>query len=403
MTRPLEGLSVVEGSAFVAAPSGGMTLAQLGADVIRFDRIGGGLDHRRWPLTADGISLYWNGLNRGKRSVAADLSDPEVRELLSELVARAGNFLTNFPTRGWLAYDQLRERRDDLVMVAVTGSPDGTSAVDYTINCAVGYPAITGHPDDRRPVNHSLPAWDLICGQTAALGILAADRHRSRTGEGQLVGLALADVAMAAVAWRGELADVEVNGSERESMGNDLYGAFGRDFVTADDRRVMVVAITPHQWEGLQTATGAVGAVEELAVELGLDFADEGARFVARGRLGEIFAPWFAERTLAGVAEELDAHGACWGPYRTFRQMLDEDPRCSTGNPMFAEVDQPGVGVHLVPGSPLAFGGPEAAERGAVAAPRLGEHTEAVLSVELGLGPAEIGALVDRGAVALPN
>ena len=98
MTRPLEGLSVVEGSAFVAAPSGGMTLAQLGADVIRFDRIGGGLDHRRWPLTADGVSLYWNGLNRGKRSVAADLSDPEVRDLLSELVARAGNFLTNFPS-----------------------------------------------------------------------------------------------------------------------------------------------------------------------------------------------------------------------------------------------------------------------------------------------------------------
>ena len=138
MPRPLEGLSVIEGSAVVAAPAGGMTLAQLGADVIRFDRSGGGRDHRRWPLTADGVSLYWNGLNRGKRSVTADLSDPEVRELLSELVARAGNFLPNFPPRGWLAYDRLRERRDDLVMVAVTGSPDGTSAVDYTINCAVG-------------------------------------------------------------------------------------------------------------------------------------------------------------------------------------------------------------------------------------------------------------------------
>ena len=103
VTRPLEGLSVIEGSAFVAAPSGGMTLAQLGADVIRFDRIGGGLDYHRWPLTADGISLYWNGLNRGKRSVAVDLADPEVQELLSELVGKAGNFLTNFPARGWMA------------------------------------------------------------------------------------------------------------------------------------------------------------------------------------------------------------------------------------------------------------------------------------------------------------
>ena len=86
--RPLEGLSVVEGSAFVAAPSGGMALAQLGADVVRFDRIGGGIDHKRWPLTDDGVSLYWNGLNRGKRSMAADLSDGRVQELLGGLIDR---------------------------------------------------------------------------------------------------------------------------------------------------------------------------------------------------------------------------------------------------------------------------------------------------------------------------
>ena len=121
MSLPLEGLTVVEGSAFVAAPSGGMTLAQLGADVVRFDRIGGGIDHRRWPLTDDGVSLYWNGLNRGKRSIAVDLSDPEVQDLLADLIARFGNFLTNFPAVGWLSYESLRERADDLVMVAKIG------------------------------------------------------------------------------------------------------------------------------------------------------------------------------------------------------------------------------------------------------------------------------------------
>ena len=403
VTRPLEGLSVIEGSAFVAAPSGGMTLAQLGADVIRFDRIGGGLDHHRWPLTADGISLYWNGLNRGKRSVAVDLADPEVQELLSELVGKAGNFLTNFPARGWMAYDRLRERRNDLVMVEITGSHDGTTAVDYTVNCAVGYPAVTGHIDDPRPVNHSLPAWDLICGQTAALGILAADRHRFRTGEGQHVSLALADVALAAVAWRGELAEAEVNGVDRQATGNDLYGAYGRDFTTSDDRRGMVVAITDRQWTGLLAATETAVAVGEIADELGVDFGDEGARFTARDRLGELFAPWFADRSLSQVAETLDAHRVCWGPYRTFRQMLDEDPRCSLGNPMFAELDQPGVGVHLVPGSPLAFGELDARERGASVAPRLGEHTEEVFANELGLGSMEIGALISRGAVMLAD
>ena len=136
MTAPLEGLSVVEGTAFVAAPSGGMTLAQLGADVIRFDQVGGGLDHRRWPLTAEGVSLYWNGLNRGKRSLAVNLRDPEVTELLSELIARAGNFLTNFPAVGWMSYDELRSRRQDLVMLVITGSHDGTSALDYTESAA---------------------------------------------------------------------------------------------------------------------------------------------------------------------------------------------------------------------------------------------------------------------------
>ena len=79
MTPPLDGLRVIEGWAFVAAPSGGMASAQLGADVIRFDQIGGGLDERRWPLTAEGESLYWAGLNKGKRSIAVDLRSGVLR------------------------------------------------------------------------------------------------------------------------------------------------------------------------------------------------------------------------------------------------------------------------------------------------------------------------------------
>src|SRR5688572_3188303 len=100
----LAGLRVVEGSAFVAAPLGGMTLAQLGADVIRFDQIGGGLDYQRWPLASGGQSLFWAGLNKGKRSIALDLRSPEGRELATALVTapgeEAGLFLTNFPARG---------------------------------------------------------------------------------------------------------------------------------------------------------------------------------------------------------------------------------------------------------------------------------------------------------------
>ena len=405
-TRPLEGLRVVEGTAFVAAPSGGMALAQLGADVIRFDQVGGGIDHRRWPLTAEGASLYWNGLNKGKRSLAVDLRDPEVTELLTVLIASAGNFLTNFPARGWLDPDRLRARsrelgHGDLVMVVVTGSHDGTTALDYTVNCAVGYPSITGHPDDPRPVNNVVPAWDLVCGQMAVTGLLAADRRRLLGGGGGLVTIALADVALATVGALGNLAEAQLNGAERDRVGNAIYGAFGRDFETADGRRAMVVAITARQWDGLQAATGTADEVAALADELGVDLGDEGERYLATDRLCALFESWFAARTLDQVAAALDDNGVCWGPYRTVSQLVAEDPRASTANPLFAELDQPGVGRHLVPGSPLAFGGADAEDRGAMVAPRLGQHTEEILTGELGLTSAEVGALVDRGAAAL--
>ena len=406
VTAPLAGLSVVEGTAFVAAPSGGMTLAQLGADVIRFDQVGGGIDHRRWPLTADGVSLYWNGLNKGKRSLAVDLRDGEVTELLTELIAGAGNFLTNFPARGWMDPERLTTRsrelgHDDLVMVVVTGSHDGTTALDYTVNCAVGYPSLTGHPDDPRPVNNVVPAWDLVCGQMAATGLLAADRRRRLGGGGGLVTIALADVALATVGALGNLAEAQVNGTERDRVGNAIYGAFGRDFVTGDGRRAMVVAITAKQWSGLQAATGTADVVAALADELEVDLGDEGERYLVTDRLCALFEPWFAARTLTEVAAALDEHEVCWGPYRSVVQMVAEDPRASTENPLFAELDQPGVGRHLVPGSPLAFGGADAVGRGAMVAPRLGQHTEEILTGELGLSAGALGALVDRGAVAL--
>jgi len=401
----LSGMRIIEGSAFVAAPSGGMTLAQLGADVIRFDQIGGGLDYGRWPLAPDGTSLYWAGLNKGKRSIAVDLRNKDGQELLAALVGApgpdAGIFLTNFPARGWMSYDRLRERRADLIMLNVLGNHDGSTAVDYTVNPAVGYPMVTGRADDTRPVNHVLPAWDLICGQSVAVGILAADRHRARSGEGQLLTLALSDVALAVVSAMGHVAEAQVLGEERPRVGNDLYGAFGRDFATRDGRRVMPVAISDKQWQALCDATESSEQMRLLAQQLGLDFADEGDRFRARDEIAAIIAPWCAARGLAEVREAFDANGVCWGPYQSFLQLVAEDPRCSTANPLFTAIDQPGVGRVLAAGSPLA-----PADLGRVPvrpAPRLGEHTDEVLAGVLGLSSAEIGALHDRKVIAGPS
>jgi 2-methylfumaryl-CoA isomerase len=407
MNRILYGLRVIEGAAFVAAPLCGMTLAQLGADVIRFDPLEGGLDARRWPITRDGRSLYWAGLNKGKRSIAVNTRSPEGQELIAALISAPGEgngiFLTNFPTSGWLGYEALRQRRADLIMMNVTGNPDGSTAVDYTVNCAVGFPFITGPARGNppgNPVNHVLPAWDALTGVTAALGILAAERQRRCTGQGQYIRLPLADVALALVGNLGYIAEVQVNAEDRQSTGNYLYGAYGRDFETSDGRIVYVVAITRRQWQALGEATGLAARLALIEPLLDVDLSREGDRFKAREAISAVLTPWFRERTLAGVRNAFAGTAVCWGPYQTFRQMVEEDPRCSTRNPLFGLLEQPGIGSYLVPGSPLQFSA--AGRVPPRPAPRLGEHTDEVLSEVLQLSSGQIGQLRDKKVVAGP-
>ena len=402
MTGILAGMRVVEGSAFVAAPLGGMTLAQLGADVIRFDPIGGGLDATRWPVTADGKSLFWAGLNKGKRSIAVDLRSPLGKELLTDLITapgdEAGLFLTNFPAAGWLDFNKLTSRRSDLIMVNIVGNPDGSSAVDYTVNPATGFPWATGPSNLSDPFNHLLPAWDAITGTLAATGLLAAERKRRVDGMGQFVRLALADVAFAMVGHLGKIAEVQINKHERPKYGNYLYGAFGRDFATKDGKRVMVVGLTARQWQNLVAAVGIADACVQVEKLLEVDLGKEGDRFAARHVIGALIEPWVGSRTLSEVRKIFDAHEVCWGPYQTFAELVTTDPRCSPSNPMFAAVDQPGIGTYLMPGSPLDF---SAADRvRPAAAPQLGQHTDEILAGILGLSASEIGRLHDEGVIA---
>ncbi|MDQ6605524.1 MAG: CoA transferase [Actinomycetota bacterium] len=404
MTGILEGMRVIEGSAFVAAPLGGMTLAQLGADVIRFDPLGGGLDQTRWPVTEEGKSLFWAGMNKGKRSVQVDLGSPRGRELVLELVSApgpdAGLFLTNFPLRGWLDETALTEHRPDLITVNITGNFDGSSAVDYTVNPATGFPWSTGPRHLAVPFNHLLPAWDAITGGLAATGLLAAERHRRITGQGQVVRVALSDVALAMVGNLGKIAEVQINRTERPKDGNYLYGAFGRDFLTGDGRRLMIVALTLRQWKNLVKATGLNDAFASCERMMDVDLNKEGDRFAAREVLGAIIKPWTTARTLDEIRAIFDAHDVCWGPYWTFTELVEHDRRCSPENPMFQEVEQPGIGSYLMPSTPLRF---DACERLAPKrAPLLGEHTDEVLAELLGLSDAEIGRLYSDGVVGGP-
>lgn len=403
MPGPLSHLRIVEGSAFVAAPLAGLTLAQAGADVIRFDPPGGGLDHSRWPrAAATGRSLFWTGLNKGKRSLCVDIRRPEGRALVQDLIAAPGDggglLLTNFAGMPWLSDAVLQARRADLIKLEITGNFDGSNAVDYTVNPAVGLPAMTGTGGTAAPTNHVLPAWDVACGLTAAFGLVSAVTERARTGRGRSISLALSDVAFATIGHLGMLAEAALDGIDRPPSGNDLYGAFGRDFRTADGERLMIVALTRKQWSGLVAVCGIEEAVRELEVLLGADLSEEGARYRHRDAIADLVGPWVAARRLAAVAAAFDAAGVSWGPYQTVRQALERDPRASTANPMFAMLDQPGVGSVLAAGSPLAGAG-EAREP-ARPAPALGADNDAILGDVLGLSSGAIGKLYDDGIVA---
>ena len=398
----LKDLRIVEGSAFVAAPLGGMTLAQLGADVIRFDPVGGGLDYKRWPVTEQGQSLYWSGLNKGKRSIAIDLRSPEGKELAVSLITgdapNAGIFLTNFPQSDWLDYTALKKRRDDLIMVQVQGTPDGGSAVDYTINSATGIPYATGPAGDPAPVNHMFPAWDALTGINAALAVVVAERQRRLTGSGQLIRLALSDIAFSMVGNLGHIAEAQINGAERQAIGNRLYGAFGHNFITRDGHEIMLVAITHRQWSNLVTASQLEQEFNKIETERGLKLDREGDRYQATDTIIGLLEPWCARYDLAKLASIFDSHGVCWGPYQTFSDLVNHDPRCSDKNPVFSTVQQPGIGEYLMPGSPLRF---EAEPRRQVTpAPQLGADTDEILATILGLSAAAIGGLHDRGIIA---
>lgn len=404
MSGILAGLRIVEGSAFIAAPMGGMTLAQLGADVIRFDDLAGGLDSDRWPVTKDGKSIYWAGLNKGKRSIAVDLRSPRGRELLTALIAApgegAGIFSTNMPARGWLSYEELSKKRTDLIALNIVGDRHGAANVDYTVNTITGFPMVSGPAGTKGPVNQVLPAWDIATAYAAAMSILAAERHRRMTGAGQKIVLPLQDMALSAVSAMGYIGEAVVNQFDRPRFGNEIFGTFGRDFRTKDGRYVMICVFSDRHLAALAKAGGFADAFKKIEAEKGVDLTLEADRWAARAELAAAIEPWVAAHSAAEVGAALKKEGALWAPYQTFRE-LARDRDAVLDNPMFTVLDQPGIGSYPVAASPVQFAAvPREAPK---PAPLLGQHTDEILSGILGLSSAEIGKLHDEKIVGGPR
>ena len=393
MYNLLPGLTVIEASSFVASPTAGLYLAQMGAEVIRVDQIGGGPDFRRWPVTQNGDSLYWENLNRAKKSLALDLGRPEGRELLQALVRATGQFVTNFPVKGFLAHETLAQGRPDLITVRVMGWADGSPALDYTVNNAVGYPMLTGPGPD--PVNHVLPAWDLLTGAYAAFAMMAALRRRDATGEGGEIRVPLSDVAIGTVANLGGIAEVMGTGADRPRLGNTVFGLFGRDFTTRDGKRTMIVAVTHRQWANLVAALNLGDAIGRVEAERGVSFAkDDGLRFTHRDALFPLFEAAIAARDHADLAAAFDAGGIVHSAYGTMADAV-RDPRLVTENPIFGTADDPSGTRYPAVGAFATL--PSEERRPPAPAPRNGQHSEQVLAETLGLSSGEIARLFDAG------
>ena len=397
----LHGMRVFESSAFVALPLAGMQLAQMGAEVIRFDNLGGGLDHFRRPLAPNGESLFWHGLNKGKKSFAVNLKSEKGRELVSDLITSdgddAGLFITNLRVPGWTDYESLKKKRADLIMVTLKGDRHGGPEVDYTVNPSLGIPHITGAEGSTEPVANALPAWDCVAGNMVVSSLLAAERDRLRTGRGQDVEFALKDAAAAVIGHLGMIGEATIYDQQRGKSGNSVYGAYGQDFECACGGRVVVIGLTLRQWRGLLKATDKAQEIKNLEQKLNLSLDDEGHRWEHRREINDVFRSWFAKRKISDFEKSFNDFGLTWSRFRTTKEAITEDKDTFTDNPMFETLNFEGIGQYMVPRSPLEFSNYDTLP--AQKPPKLGQHTEEILGDIMKLGSGEIGALFDSGTV----
>ena len=403
MYQLLSDLSIVEVSSFVASPTAGLYCAQMGAEVIRVDQIGGGLDYDRYMQTAEGRSLAWENLNRAKKSVALDLRSPEGRELCVELARKTGQLITNLPERSFLSHAAVSEGRPDMVSVRIMGWHDGRQAMDFTVNAASGYPLMTGPAEwdqaTAPPVNQVLPAWDFITGAYCAFAMMAALHHRTATGEGSEVRVPLGDVAMGTVANSGAMAEMLYRGGDRERLGNAIWGALGRDFISRDGKRFMVAVLTPNQWNAMVSALDIAEPIAALEADTGVAFArSDHNRFVHREALFAIIQRAAGALDYSELADRLTKAGATFERYRTMFEAAN-DPVLVAGNPLFGPSPANPSGYEYPAPRSLAHLGGQSPGNPAPA-PYLGQHSEEVLATRLGLSTGAIAGLIDRGVVA---
>jgi crotonobetainyl-CoA:carnitine CoA-transferase CaiB-like acyl-CoA transferase len=395
---PLAGLKVIELAHIMAGPVCGLMLADMGASVIKVEKIPGGDDSRRFlPPAIAGESAAFMMMNRNKRGIALDLKHPSGKALLRRLLADADVLIENYRSdtmaKLGFGYDDLRKSNPGLIYCALsgfgrTGPYAELGGFDLIAQGMSGLMSITGEGPGRQPVKSGAPVTDITAGILAAMGVLAAYVHRLKTGEGQMVDTSLFEAGITHTYWQSAIA--LATGVAPGPMGsahplNGPYQAF-----EASDGWLTIGAGNQANWRRMLEAM----ELREIADDP--RFADNATRMQHLEALVALLAPRFRQRSTADWLARFAEVGVPAGPVLDVKQM-HQDPQ-TAARKMLVEVEHPLAGKVKTIGLPVKF----SATPGKVAraAPILGEHSCDILA-EHGYAAAEIEALAAERAVLL--
>ncbi|MFC7796326.1 CaiB/BaiF CoA transferase family protein [Streptomyces cinereoruber] len=371
----LSGIVVADFGRVLAGPYMTMLLADLGADVIKIERPGSGDDTRAWgPPFAGGEATYFLGVNRNKRSVSLDLTDPGDLAAARAIVDRADVLVENFRPgtmeRLGLGYEAVRATNPGLVYCSVTGFGTAEGArlpgYDLLVQAMGGLMSVTGEPGGPG-TKTGVALVDVVTGLHAGMGVLAALRHRERTGEGQRVEVSLLGSLLSALT--NQAAAHLGAGVVPRAMGNRHPSITPYEVFEAEDRPLVLAVGNDRQFRALCERIG----LPELAGDA--RFATNAARVAHREELAAALAGPLGTRTADDWFEELTAAGVPCGPINDLADAFGLADRLG----LAPRVPESAVGPGQV-ANPIRLGATPPSYRSAP--PRLGEHTDAVLGAE---------------------